>query len=248
MDRSDSLWRRFRSGDLQARSELIETHIGLVHQVARKLARSLGDQVSHEDLVGSGVLGLIRALESYDPAHGSAFSTYAVPRIRGAILDDLRSNDPASRNLRQREREIAEAQARLEQELGRQPTESEIAHVLGVELPVLWRWKQALAALSHLPLDARIQLAEDDGVSVGDVIADDQAEAPDEALDRERRRERVRQALMSLRPQERLVVTLYYYEELKQAEIAQVLRVTESRVSQIRNKALRKLKEAFLAD
>jgi RNA polymerase sigma factor for flagellar operon FliA len=209
------------------------------------MALGLSDEVLFDDLLSSGVLGLIRALDNYDAGHGTAFSTYAVPKIRGAILDDLRSNDPASRTLRRREREVREARRALGLELGRDPSEQEIADRLGVDIRLYWRWMESLRALKTLPIDRPVAPGGDEVATLGEIIADPDADELDAALLQEERREIVAKAIQELKAQERTVLALYYYEDLKQAEIAEVLGVSESRVSQIRSKAIRTLRQRF---
>lgn len=249
MSSSDNanLWRLFAAGDERARAKLLERHYGLVHQTARRMAARLSDEVALEDLVGAGLLGLIRALDNFDQSRGIAFSTYAVPRIRGAILDDLRDKDSASRSLRSRQRELREVTERLAQDLGRAPTDHEVAAALDVDVNLLWRWKEALQALQTLPIDRPVGADAEDSATLADVVADPDADEADAEILRAERREALANAIKELKSQERLVLSLYYYEELKQSEIAEVLGVTESRVSQIRSKAIQNLREKMLA-
>jgi RNA polymerase sigma factor FliA len=242
-DESESvgaLWERYReSAGPIARELLLAQHLSLVYFVARRMsARAPG--VEYGELVSAGTLGLLAALKAFDASRGFAFSTYAVQRIQGAILDDLRSRDCMPRSRRVRVRRMHAARAELEARLQRAPKPAEVARELGLDLPAYYRWCDELeqgvvvSAGGAAHPDATGQaLPEPPG-------PEDQG--PDRQLIQEERRAQVRTALGALPERERTVLALSYYEELSLKQVAAVLGVTESRVCQIRQRALERLK------
>jgi len=244
-DSIESLWDRYRSsGDPMARAQLLDRFLGLVHHAARQLARRISRDVEIDDLIGAGTLGLVQALEGFDPARGLAFSTYAVPRIRGAMLDELRSRDWLPRSLRARSRRLAAARESLQHRFGRRPSNEELARALGIDVPALWRWQEELDARVVLPLDAGGDDGEDGWGRLGDGIADRRAVDPGEALDEADLVGRFHLAFERLPARDRLVLTLHCYEHLSLRQIGEVLHVSESRVSQIRTRAIGRLRES----
>jgi RNA polymerase sigma factor for flagellar operon FliA len=245
---TQSLWERYRTtGETDARAQLLDQHLGLVQAIAREIAQRVPPDVQLDDLVSAGTLGLVRALESFDPARGLEFSTYATPRIRGAILDELRAQDWVPRSVRRRGRQIATAVAALEHRLGRGPRPAEIARELGIALDQYWRWRQDLdrSTLVRLPHGTHDAAADD---MPGDATAEATAAQPDDAeLEREDETAALRARIAELPPSERTVLALYYYEELNLRQIGEVLHLTESRISQIRSRALGRLREHFTA-
>ncbi len=224
------------------RDALLEKHLNLVYHVARRMNRGGGD-VEFDELVSAGTMGLIDAIEKFDPDRGLAFSTFAVPRIRGAILDELRRLDTVSRGMRQRQRQMDDARHALTALNGRPPTDEEIAQEIGVEPETLWRWRADSERTQRVSLDAPA-VEDDSGVtSLGDVLVDDGADAPDDAIQREELLRGLEAEIARLEPQERTVLGLYYFEELKLREIADILDLTVSRISQVRTGAIRKLRE-----
>lgn len=240
----DELWRCYQATkDLETRAALIEEYIGLVYNVAQKIARRLPNGIKIDELVSAGSIGLMRAIDGYNGELGFSFATYAVPRIRGAILDDLRARDHASRSSRKREREIVQAQDVLRQQLGREPTDAEVANFLGIEMERYWLWRHDIVVREHVSLEHRVTSNDgEDALSYQDIVSDDSAEDPDDRLETEAINRMLRQAISELSHQERLVLALYYYEDLKLSEIGKLLDLTESRISQIRSKALRSLR------
>ncbi len=240
MDTSD-LWRAYATGDTEARERLLTEHLGLVHFVARQVARGISVEADFDELVSAGTIGLMNALESFDTGRGLAFSTFAAPRIRGAILDELRRQDHVPRSVRRKSRDIAGAREALTRVLGRQPEPRELAEHLGVDLDTLWRWQGEVEGAVHVPLDRPTG----DGTAPTplEMLAGEDEGGVEEALNREQEVEHLRDAIMGLKEQERTVLALYYFEELKLHEIAKVLELTESRVSQIRSKAISRLRE-----
>src|SRR6195952_4158016 len=138
---SRAQWAAFANGDLAARDVLLTENLSLVHHVARQLERKLSNELDHDELVSAGTLGLMAAMTSFDPARGLAFSTFAVPRIRGAILDELRRQDHVPRSVRRKRRELSQARETLMRVHGRAPRDTEVAMHLGVDVETLWRWE-----------------------------------------------------------------------------------------------------------
>ena len=242
--RHTKLWDAFVAGDSSARDALLTEHLSLVHHVARQLGSRLGDKVDHDELVSAGILGLMSAMGAFDPRRGLAFSTFAVPRIRGAILDELRRQDHVPRSVRRKTREIETARQALAAKLCRAPDDEELAAELGVPLETLWKWQADVESAVRLPLDRPARTRGDDApASVIDLLPTEPSDAVDEQIGREEEIALLRKAILDLREQERTVLGLYYFEGLKIHEIARILGVTDSRVSQVRSKALSRLRE-----
>ncbi len=242
--RHTSLWDAFVAGDSTARDALLTENLSLVHHVARQLGRRLGDKVDHDELVSAGILGLMSAMGAFDPRRGLAFSTFAVPRIRGAILDELRRQDHVPRSVRRKTREIETARQTLAAKLCRAPDDEELAAQLGVPLETFWKWQSDVESAVRLPLDRPTRARGDTSpASVLDLLHTEPSQAVDEQLGREEEIALLHKAILDLREQERTVLGLYYFEGLKIHEIARILGVTDSRISQVRSKALSRLRE-----
>ena len=240
---TDALWTSYRaSGDAAARAQLLDRHLGLVHHIAREIG-SRAPQLEIEELVSAGTLGLIRALDSFDPNRGFAFSTYAVRRIRGAILDDLRSRDWTPRSVRSKGRQLADAVTRLQGRLGRAPRPAEVAEELGIDLPTYWEWRSAADGCVWVSFDGGIAPEDRGGPALEEMLHDHDTPDPDRRLMDQELARHLREVIAGLPQQERTVLALYYYEELNLREIAEILHVTQSRISQIRTKALSRLRE-----
>lgn len=224
------------------RTQLVEQNLALVHHVARKLQRALPADADFNDLISAGTLGLINAAESFEPDRGLAFSTYAATRIHGAILDDLRRWDHASRSVRRRQREILRAQGELARTLGRRPTDAEVANALEIDLTTLSRWKAAAEETSHVSLDEPLPAAgRDTGRRIRDSVAGTTGQEIEDRIATNEEFDLLVREIKSLKEQERVVLSLYFFQELKLHEIAQVLGLTESRISQIRTRAIKTL-------
>jgi len=241
---TQSLWLEFRrTQDKALRDRLILTYAPLVKYVAGRLGSGLPAHVDEGDLVSYGLLGLIGAIERYDPERDIKFETYAMARIKGAIIDELRALDWVPRSVRSRAREIERAIAELESRLGRAPTDEEIAQKIGISVDEL---EESLTDISRSSIAALDELwsatGEGDQISLLDTLEDTSGPRPAEALDETELREALADAIARLPEREKLVVTLYYYEELTLREIGEVLGVTESRVSQLHTKAVLRLK------
>jgi len=240
-----ALWRRYReTRDQGIRDRLILGYSPLVKYVAGRLGSGLPAHVDEQDLVSYGLLGLIGAIERFDPNRDVKFETYAIARIRGAIIDELRALDWVPRSVRSRARDIERAISELEGKLGRAPTDEEIAQRLGLSGDEL---EDSLAEISRSSIAALDELwtvsgSGGDQVSLIDTIEDTAAPDPQGALSATEMREAIADAIARLPEREKLVVTLYYYEELTLREIGEVLGVTESRVSQLHTKAVLRLK------
>ena len=240
-----TLWRQYRqTQDKALRDRLILTYAPLVKYVAGRLGSGLPSHVDEGDLVSYGLLGLISAIERFDPERDIKFETYAIARIKGSIIDELRAMDWVPRSVRARARDIERAIAELEAKLGRAPTDEEIATKLGLTENELDDSLTEISRSSIAALDElwTVQGSSGDTVALIDTIEDTQGEAPASALDQSEMREMIADAISRLPEREKLVITLYYYEELTLREIGEVLGVTESRVSQLHTKAILRLK------
>ncbi|HEY4976683.1 MAG TPA: RNA polymerase sigma factor WhiG [Gaiellaceae bacterium] len=240
-----SLWRKYRaSRDRQLRDRLILTYAPLVKFVAGRLGSGLPAHVDEGDLVSYGLLGLIGAIERYDPDRDVKFETYAIARIKGSIIDELRAMDWVPRSVRARARDIERAIGELEAQTGRVPNDKEIAAKLGVSQDELGENLLEISRSSIAALDElwTISSGGGDQVALIDTIEDTQGPEPQAALAQTEMREALGEAIARLPEREKLVVTLYYYEELTLREIGEVLGVTESRVSQLHTKAILRLK------
>lgn len=219
----------------------VAQHLGLVYHVARALARS-GVAVELDELVSAGTLGLIDAVAHFDESRGLAFTTFATPRIRGAMLDELRRLDHVPRSVRRQARALAAATDALAGELCAAPDEAQLASRLGIDRATLWRWQCDGEGTHQLPLEK----AHSDGD--GSLTAEEYLSASngcevDEALTQEQELAALTGALRALGSRERAVLTLYYYEELRLHEIGEILGVSESRVCQIRTQAIAQLRD-----
>jgi RNA polymerase sigma factor for flagellar operon FliA len=246
---TSGLWERYRaSADVAARDLLLEQYVSLVHFVARRMTGRLVS-VEYDELVSAGNVGLLKALDGYDTHRGHAFSTYAVPRIRGAILDDLRRRDWMPRSGRARSRRMLAARTELENRLQRAPTPAEMAGELGLELEAYWRWRDELDPLARPDVvAARGDAGDDSRVSVSYDAGAESAELPDQRLLREERLTRLQGAIGRLPEREARVLALSYFEELTMREVGVALGVTESRVCQLRQQALGRLRHALGPD
>lgn len=241
---TDALWRRWRDqGDQDARRELLGRYLGLVHHAAREVAPRVRDAVSLDELVSAGSLGLLQAMDGFDIDRGLAFSTFAMRRIRGAILDELRARDPLSRADRAHVRRLDAAIAELEQRIGRAPTPREIATHLGVDHGTLSRWRERTAYTGPVSLES-----EPNGRSLADQLGDDGDVEVHGAVERAERYGAIRAALEGLPSRERLVVSRSYFDERPLREIATELGVTESRVCQLRAQALARLRRVRMLE
>jgi RNA polymerase sigma factor for flagellar operon FliA len=235
------LWRRCKEdGDERARERLVVAYSPLVKYVAGRMAAGLPSHVDEADLISYGLIGLIGSIERYDLDRDIKFETFAVSRIKGAIIDELRSLDWVPRSVRSKARDVEKTHSQLENRLGRAPTEEEMAQKLGVGVDDFRNTLLEIANSSVLALDDLWTVSDPEGgqVSLLDTIRDPHAVDPEEAIDTVELKDRLAEAIESLPDRERLVIALYYYENLTLREIGEVLGVTESRVSQLHTKAV----------
>lgn len=242
-DEKEQLWRKYtQDPDPVTRERLLVKYLPLVKYVAGRMMTSLPSSVDYDDLVSAGVIGLIGALERFDPTQGVKFETFVMPRIRGAILDELRALDWAPRSLRSKARKVDRAVEELERSFGRQAEPHEIARVLEMEVGSYSALLKEIANSSLLSLDCAGTDESEHATSMYDVLEDPLSSTPLQEIEREEMKKLLVQAIEQLPEQEKIVLALYYYEELTLKEIGQVLSITESRVSQIHSKAVRTLK------
>ena len=239
------LWRRFKEdGDPAARERLVLAYSPLVKYVAGRMSSGLPTHVEEADLISYGLLGLISAVERFDLTREIKFETFAITRIKGSIIDELRSLDWVPRSVRAKAREIEKTNAALEHKLQRAPTDTEMAEALETSVEDFQASLTRISNSSVIALDELWTLSDASGdqVSLLDTIQDPNAADPAQAMDATEMKDRLSDAIARLPEREKLVVALYYYENLTLREIGEVLGVTESRVSQLHTKAILRLK------
>ena len=248
IDELARLWAEFKQSEVSgaresARERLILHYAPLVKYVASRVATGLPASVDQADLVSYGMFGLIDALEKFDLGRGNKFETYAIPRIKGAIIDELRAMDWVPRSVRFKAREIEKAYSDLESIHKRAPTEKEVAARLGVTLRELHEVINQISFVQVVQLDEILSVGSDRGeqVSLLDTLADRSTD-PTTSLEGQETRGMLAAAINSLSEREKIVVTLYYFEGLTLAEIGEILSLTESRVCQIHTKAVGQLR------
>lgn len=237
------LWERYeRDRDDGVREQLILHYAPLVKYVAGRVAVGMPSHVEHADLVSYGIFGLLDAIERFEPDRGYKFETYAVSRIRGAIIDELRSIDWVPRSVRTRARQVEAAMQELEAAQGRSPSENELATHLGWSLEELQDTLARMSMTSIAALDEVLDVGDGDRITLVDTLQDLTAVLPDESLDDAETKRLLRETLTRLTEREQTVVGLYYFEGMTLAQIGDVLGVTESRVCQIHTKAVLSLR------
>jgi RNA polymerase sigma factor FliA len=244
-DEVDQLWSEYkRTGDRKARDQLIVRYSPLVKFVAGRVSAGLPQSIEQADLVSYGMFGLIDAIEKFDTDRNIKFETYAITRIKGAIIDELRSIDWVPRSVRAKARAVEQAYASLEASLGRAPTDGEVAAALQISEADLQQIFGQISYIGIVALDEVISGGggeRGDSVTLGDSLAD-RGEGPMAAFEVEEMKQILAGAINRLGDREKIVLSLYYYENLTLAQIGQVLGVTESRVCQIHTKAVMQLR------
>ena len=239
------LWREFKATkEERLRERLILHYSPLVKYVAGRVGVGLPPNIEQADLVSYGIFGLIDAIEKFDLERAIKFETYAISRIKGAIIDELRAIDWIPRSVRYKAREVEKAYAALEAKLHRSPTEAEVAQELGIKLEDLHTIFSQVSFVNVVALDELMSAGQERGdkLSLVDTLEDTKAEDPVAAFESEETKYLLAKAINTLPEREKIVVTLYYYEGLTLAEIGQVLGVTESRICQMHTKAVLQLR------
>ncbi len=237
----DDVWRGYkRTGDQILRNQLIERYLPLVRYISERLLMSLPKSIELDDLHSAGIFGLMDAIDGFDLDRGIKFKTYCTTRIRGSILDELRSQDWVPRLVRLKAHQISRAEQQLEVELGRSPTAFEMAKKLGVSLDEFGDMKEASSARTIYSLSEKWEERDDeDSLRKIEVIEDKSAADPVENLNQ---KDILHAITRTLSRKEKLIVIMYYYEGLTMREIGDILSLTESRVCQIHSNVMSKLK------
>lgn len=243
MGRLQDLWRHYSAGPTsELRRELIEAYAPLTKYVVDRMNLKPSSALGYEDLLSQAVVGLIDAVDKFDPKRGVKFETYAYHRIRGAVVDMLRELDWLPRSLRQREARMAAVYGNMEKRLGRPPTDGELAAALGLTVDQLDELAQEVALQAVQSLDETFVTLEAGMGTVSETVPDAAALSPEAEAERWAEREMVARAIENLPESERTVISLYYYEGLTLKEIGEALGVTESRACQIHGKAVVRLR------
>ncbi len=240
------LWLKWtKENDYEARDELIVRNMRIVKYIAGRMAIHVPSTVEMDDLVGWGVMGLIDAVQKFDPKQNVKFTTYASIRVRGSIIDQIRSLDWAPRSLRSMARKVGAAREKLRHERGQEPSTEQIGEMLGTTAEHVERTMAQLQTAQVLSLDDYLP---SDDTSEGrkiDVVVDRKAISPEQVAVNSERQDRLVDAILQLPDQQQKVLNLYYYEELTLKEIGAVLEVSESRVCQVHSAAMKRLRKAM---
>lgn len=236
----EKLWINYQNNPTsELREQLILEYAPLVKIVAGRLSMYLGSNLEYEDLVSYGIFGLIDAIDKFDRSKEVKFETYASLRIRGSILDQIRKMDWIPRTVRQKQKKIDEAIREIEHQKGKNATDEEIAEFLGVSDTELNTWQSQLKVTNVISLNEFIEQGTEPEM---DATSNSQFERPDHVVEKEELKQVLTESLEQLTEKEKKVILLYYYEDLTLKEISAVLDVSESRVSQLHTKALKKLR------
>ncbi len=239
---TETVWNNYKDNNcVHARQELIMKYLGLVKYVVRKMIKNFPQALEEGDLYQIGIVGLSEAIDRFDPNYGIKFETYAIPRIKGSIIDELRKLDWIPRSLRAKLNNIREKTVELDQKFSGNYSDQEMANGLGIDLRNLQAWKKDVSSVNLYSLDK--PLDDSSKQNLYDVVEDkDYINAQDKIEDDEMKRVLLR-AIKKLPEKTRLAITLYYYEKLTFKEIGKILSVSESRISQIHSETMTKLKK-----
>lgn len=231
-----------RFSPFQNRDELIMSHLPLVKYLVGRISAKLPPHLDQQDLLSVAVVGLITAAERFDPNRGIQFKTFAEKRIMGSIMDELRAQDWLPRTLREKYKRLEHEFSQLEQKLGRNPSSEEVAEAMGMDLEKYFQLIEEVHSLSFMSLDDFQE--DDDGGTFGflNFLSDNGTENPQNQMMAKQLLQSLGEAIETLPEKERIVITLYYYEELNLKEIGEVLGLTESRISQLHSQAVIRLK------
>jgi RNA polymerase sigma factor for flagellar operon FliA len=237
-------WEIFKAdGDRKAREYLILKYAPLVKYVASKVGNNLPNTIEFGDLQSYGMFGLIDAIDKFDLDRAVKFETYAIARIKGAIIDELRSLDWVPRSVRSKAKDLEKAHVKLESQLGRQPTDEELAQELGLSVQELWAMVSTTSNVSIVTLDNSSE--DEDRQSIGDTLVDNRQGNPEAAYGDVEVRGLLAKAANRMNERSKTILVLYYLESMTLAQIGEVLGVTESRVCQLHTKAVLSLREAL---
>ncbi|RJX40774.1 FliA/WhiG family RNA polymerase sigma factor [Paenibacillus pinisoli] len=238
------MWQAWKEhGDLEAKKALIETYLPLVEYVTNRMAIGLPKNVIKDDLASNGVMGLIDAIEKFDYLRGLQFETYASWRIRGAIIDGLRQGDWVPRSVREKAKRVEEAYQHLEQQYMRSVTDLEVSTYLQVSEKEFTNMLQDISVATICSLEDPIR--EEESETRMSLLVDDKAKNPDYKVHEFYLKESLVKGIERLTEKERTVVSLFYYEELSLSEIAEVMSLSPSRISQLHSKAILRLRGAL---
>ena len=241
LQRQMALWKQYgESKDPAVREQLILEYADLIKFVAGRLSIYFGGNVEYDDLIGYGVFGLIDAIEKFDPNKKVKFETYASLRIRGAIIDSIREQDWAPRSLRKKSKDLEKSISELENRLGRAASDQEVAEHMGVSLDELNKIVQDANMSQMVSLDDYLEQTHETGLDLSDSSSVDMQ--PERRMEGVEIREIMADAIEKLPEKEKLVVSLYYYEELTLKEISAIMKVSESRISQLHTKAILRMR------
>lgn len=230
------------------REEIIIEYAPLVRFIAGRIAAKLPSNVELDDLISCGVIGLIDAMKKFDASRDNKFKTYAEFRIRGAILDELRAQDWVPRSVREKAKLLERAYSKLERELGRMAKDEEVCEELGIDRDEFYDMVNTTKSVSILNIDESMTFNRNDKRSLTSFLEKNKSSNPFEAVNFKKSQERIKEGIKSLPEKQKLVLTLYYYEDLNLKEIGRVLDVTESRVSQLHTQAIIRLKAKLKND
>ena len=233
--------RRLKPGSA-VESELVEKYMPLVRAVVSRVAMTLPPHVDGEDLYSAGLTGLLNAVRQYDPHAGTSFETYARVRIRGAVLDELRRMDWVPRSVHTKTRKVQAAMLEIEREKGRVPTDDEVAKTLNLTLSEYHRWLEDIRPATFICLDAAFNNDHEDSISQYELLADQRQEDPLDGTFRREVSALIAERLKQLPEMQRKVLALYYFEDMRLREIAEVFGLTESRICQIHAQAILAIK------
>lgn len=240
LQRQQELWKRYHeTKDPSIKEQLILEYADLIKYVAGRLSIYFGSNVEYDDLVGYGIFGLIDAIEKFDIHKGVKFETYASLRIRGSIIDSIRELDWVPRSLRKKSKDLEKVYSELENELGHTATDEQVAGKLGISVDELNRTLQDVNMSTMISLEDYLEQNYETGF---DIINDDEDRIPEKRIELTEIKDILTESIDKLPEKERMVVTLYYFEELTLKEISAIMKVSESRISQLHTKAILRMR------
>lgn len=236
------IWKEYKkSKDTKLKEALIIQYLPVVKYVIGKLQIKISDNLEYDELLSIGCLGLIEAIEKFDTKFNVKFETYAISRIKGSIIDELRERDIFSRSLRKKMKELENAYSYLEKKLNRPPLEEEVANYLKLTIPEFHKLLNKISPITILSLDEKYQDSQD-AIFIKDTVEDTRSPNPEEIIEKKRVRSILKESISCLPENEKKILFLYYYEDLTLKEISAVLGISESRVCQLHSQLIIKLR------